>query len=478
MPTRSPILAAAAAAAALACTAAQAVPIDFAGYFRAGGGTSSEGGKEVCTRLPGSAVWFRLGNECDTYADLVFKAALGEVAGTKFRSQFRFSYGTQGVANWEQTSPSWREVFVAADDIGAAMQVPALRGATLWAGKRFYGNRDIHMLDYGFWEPNQGFGAGLENVDVGIGKFSYAVIRMGDSKGYGINDTLGGFNPDLIGGGSRTVTNHDLRIEDIAVNPNGRLSVGIDLAFRNNRDGDSSYTVDVPTPLDLDNDPTTPPVTVIVRETRTIDNAEGRNGLGLHLQHTQSDFLGLGGSNQVVLKFAKDAMTLRGVGIAGSTEQRREWLLFDQWAMEPKGSPWTMSATAGVRHQRVRDPETGRWNDGREFWIGARPQYHLNEVWSLMSEVGHQQAKVDGDANGTRKLTKLTLGTQFSMGRSLWSRPAIRFYGTWAKWNDAAALADSGVACTGRDCGRPVPIFNEKGKRSALSYGVQIEGWF
>ena len=469
---------------ALAAGSATAATAEFNGYFRAGGGSSSKGGKEVCYRLPGAAVWFRLGNECDTYADLVFGSTLGEVDGTSFRAQFRFSYGTQGVANWEQTTPSWREVFVEARDIGAGLGVPALRGASLWAGKRFYGNRDIHMLDYGFWEPNQGFGVGIDGVDVGVGKLSYALVRMGDNKGYDTPKSLGGFQPDLIGGGSRTVTVHDLRLEGIESNPGGKVSVGVDLALKNNRDGTSSYATQRTRVVyvDDDNDPQTPnvPITVVEQVTNTFDNEPGRNGLGLHVQHTQDDFLGLGGFHQLGLKFAKDAMTLRGVGIAGSREKRTEWLLFDHWVLEPRGSRFTASATAGFRHARVFDAALGRDVTGKEFWVGARPQYHLNNIWSLMAEVGYQQAQSDGDDFGTRKLAKATVGTQFSMGRSIWSRPAIRFYGTWAKWNDAAARAEAAgkgsVTCTGRDCGTPVDSFRDQ--RSGFSYGVQIEGWF
>lgn len=465
----APVAPLALAAALLAAAPARALPVDFGGYFRSGMGTSSQGGKEVCFRLPGSVLWFRLGNECDTYADLVFRSTLGQVDGTTFKSTFRFSYGTQGIANWEQTSPSWREVFVEAQDIGSGLGVQALQGASLWAGKRFYGNRDIHMLDYGFWEPNQGVGAGLENVKTPLGRFSYAMLRMGDFTGYGVNPALGGFNPDLIGGGSRSVTVHDLRLEDIAVNPGGKLALGLDLALKNNRDGRSSYTVETTQLADLDGNPATPPVPVVIRETRSFDNKPGRNGLGLHVQHTQADPFGLGGFNEVVLKFAHDAMTLRGVGIAGSTERRREWLLFDHWVMEPKGSAITASMTAGLRLAKV-DGVTNK-----EFWIGARPQYHINNIWSLVSEVGLQQAESDGDRLGARRLAKVTLGTQFSMGRSIWSRPAIRFFTTYAKWNDAAAAAGP-VTCTGRDCATPVDAYQNK--RSGLSYGVQIEGWF
>ena len=99
MKTRTMNLLAAAAVAALWAGGAAAATVDFGGYFRSGAGSSNEGGKEVCYRLPGSVLWFRLGNECDTYADLVFRSTLGEVDGTTFKSTFRFSYGTQGIAN-------------------------------------------------------------------------------------------------------------------------------------------------------------------------------------------------------------------------------------------------------------------------------------------------------------------------------------------------------------------------------------------
>ena len=168
------------AAAGMAASAA-ASPIDFHGYFRSGSGSSDQGGKELCFRLPGSAVWFRLGNECDTYASLTLASTLGQVDGTTFRAQFTTAYGTQQLANWEQTTPAFREAFVEARDIGAAMGVAGLKGATLWAGKRFYKNPDIHMLDYTYWEPAQSPGWGLDNVDVGIGKLSYAWLRAGQA---------------------------------------------------------------------------------------------------------------------------------------------------------------------------------------------------------------------------------------------------------------------------------------------------------
>ncbi|MDO5101719.1 MAG: carbohydrate porin [Lautropia sp.] len=447
--------------------AQEANPFTFGAYFRSGAGTTSEEGGIACVRLPGSITFFRLGNECDTYVELRFGSKLGEVKGTTFDAKFTFSHGTQGLANWEQSAPALREAFVTADNIGAALGMKSLEGANLWVGKRFYKNPDIHMLDYAYWEPGMGPGFGIDNVAMGPGRFAYAMFRIGDMTGYGINPSLGGYNPDLIGGGSRSATVHDFRLEKIGVNPGGSLTVGFDLIRANNRGGTSTYTVDTPQSLDLDNNPATPNVEVLVRETRTIDNKPGKNGAAFTVSHEQENFLGVGGTNTLGLQFAKNAASLKGFGFAGSTDERKEWLVFDHWLYQPAGSRWSATSTVGYRNSDINDVGV------KELWLGTRPHYSLNEVLGLYGELGYQQLKQESQA--TRKLTKLTLGTQFAMGEGVFARPALRLYATYAKWNDAAASAGS-VVCTGRDCATPVSAFADK--RSAMFYGVQVEAWF
>ncbi|RTL27176.1 MAG: carbohydrate porin, partial [Rhodocyclaceae bacterium] len=58
------------------------------------------------------------------------------------------------------------------DKIGSG----AFANARLWAGKRFYQRNDVHITDFYFWN-NSGNGGGIENVDVGVGKLSYAYRR-------------------------------------------------------------------------------------------------------------------------------------------------------------------------------------------------------------------------------------------------------------------------------------------------------------
>lgn len=449
---RTLISAAAALAAAGIAASAAASPIDFHGYFRSGGGSSDLGGKEVCFRLPGSVVWFRLGNECDTYASLTLASELGKVDGTTFRAQFTTAYGTQQLTNWEQTTPALREAFVEAGNLGASMGMPALNGATLWAGKRFTNNEDIHMLDYAYLDSAWGGGAGLNDVNLGFAKLSYAYLRTDQqdwagaaASGSSTGDILGSYRPGIVDGGAATNTTHDFRLRGIKTNPGGSLNLNVDLVQANNRAATAGGS-----------------------------DKPGKNGWSTTLTHVQEDLFGLGGFNKLGLQYASGAAGLKLANSpAYTTEGHKALLVFDNWVVEPKGLPFTMSAIVGYRDEKQSGPQ----QHFQEVFFGARPQYHLNNVWSVMSEVGYQEVKPeDGGVKGdTRKLAKLTLGTQFSMGRSIWSRPAIRFYSTYAKWNGAAAAAGS-VACTGRDCNTPVTAYGDK--RSGLGYGVQVEAWW
>lgn len=171
--------------------------------------------------------------------------------------------------------------------------------------------------------------------------------------------------------------------------------------------------------------------------------------------------------NSVVLQFAHNAALLKGYGVGGSTDKRREWMVFDHWLYEPAHSKWSATSTIGYRHAKVNDVKM------REMWVGTRPLYNINEVLGLFSELSHQRVKQDSQS--TRTLSKVTLGTQFSMGPGIMARPALRLFATYAKWNDAAANAGP-VACTGRDCNTAVTSFANK--RSAVTFGAQVEAWF
>ncbi|WP_137939616.1 carbohydrate porin [Chitinivorax sp. B] len=409
---------------------ATAADMDFHGYFRSGGGSSNKGGKEACFRLPGASMgFFRLGNECDTYASLDFGANLGKTAnGIGFRVVANVAYGTQQINNWEQSTPAWRQVYAEASDIGNG----ALEKAKLWVGKRFYKNPDVHMLDYTWWEPANGPGAGIDGIELGPGKLAYAVLRQGDTD-WNANSSLGDYRPGIVNGGKRAVTNHDLRWQDIETNPNGRLTIGANFVKSNNRDGEA-----------------------------------GKNGITLTLNHVQHDPFGWGGFNSFIVQAARGAANLNGSGTVGYTGSHRGWRAIEYLVIEPKNTAFTGSFVAAYES----DGEPGKTN--KMFTIGGRPQYHFDDAYSVAFEIGMQQLK-PGDSGPTRRLSKFTIAPQLSMGRSIWSRPALRLYYTYATWNDAAKQAGP-VVCTGRDCATDTLSFANNNNGS--SYGAQVEAWW
>ncbi|HAJ5786453.1 TPA: carbohydrate porin, partial [Escherichia coli] len=49
---------------------AQAMAVDFHGYARSGIGWTGSGGEQQCFQTTGAQSKYRLGNECETYAEL------------------------------------------------------------------------------------------------------------------------------------------------------------------------------------------------------------------------------------------------------------------------------------------------------------------------------------------------------------------------------------------------------------------------
>ena len=179
--------------------AVHAAAFDWHGYLRTGGGSREGGGEQPCFALAGAGSKFRLGNECETFAELEGEAA-GETDGRRWQLTGRISLSSPHDQAFKEIVRRTAELWV---------QTRGADGARLWAGRRFYMRQDVHISDFFFWD-NSGEGAGIEDVALGFGKFAYALRR----------------NPLPDGGHLWT---HDLRLYGIAANPGGELAVGIDL---------------------------------------------------------------------------------------------------------------------------------------------------------------------------------------------------------------------------------------------------------
>ncbi len=388
------------AALALALTASAASAgvsaIDFGGYFRSGLGTSTTGGKEACFGLAGAGSKFRLGNECETYGELAMggEAYKGQ-NGFTMRVNTRFAYVLNQNQDWEQFAPSFREANVVAENIGTG----AFSKARAWIGKRFYDRQDVHITDFYFLDTS-GPGAGLENIDGGHGKLAYAIIRQASDK-----TQLGRTsNADY-----QEVLRHDVRWSGLKVNKDGELTLGL-----------------------------------IVNQKRVNELAGGidiSRGTMTSVIHTQGNFFG--GFNKVALQYATGSQAGGGAGGVEFNAHRDDKMfrVVEQFVVQPAGTKFSAMGTMVYQDRELG--ATG--NHSKWFSIGARPQYHFADNMSLAVEIGHDRVKDDGQPS--RSLTKVTIAPQLSAGNSFWSRPALRAYYTYARWNRAAqAAANAGTA--------------------------------
>ncbi|WP_028312698.1 maltoporin [Derxia gummosa] len=414
------------------------VPLEFGGYIRSGAGTASKGGEQVCFQLPGAAAKYRLGNECETYGELVFNAQLYKAPD----SDLTFKLNTMTslkVANSEfdsgNTTTALPQAWVQALNIGTG----AFSKASLWAGRRYYQRQDVHINDFFYWN-NSGNGGGIEGIDLGFGQLSYAIRRSsgdvvtGSSTQFVLDPNTGAIVPTAVPTTARSsVLGHDFRLSGIDVNPDGKLTLGIDLRTSNTTEAAKAAGV------------------------------KGANGQFFNISHQQNGLFGEPKSyNRLVLQYGRGVvsnLSALAPDLSASSGDK-SWRVVEQVLIEPESGPWNGMATAVYENRENRQ----KW-----FSLGARPVYHFNQYWSLAVEAGHDQVTPEGGE--TRRLDKLTIAPQISAGRYFNSRPSLRLFYTYAKWNEAAqkaAVAGDTLSATG--------AFGMA--RSGSTFGVQAETWW
>ncbi|WP_232055209.1 carbohydrate porin [Vibrio taketomensis] len=160
----------------LAVGTAAAAEADFHGYMRAGFGANADGGSQFCYGNGGPTTFGhavgRLGDECDNYAELalnvnkVWESSEGgsfnihtlvaygtyENGGLDGRGNSFQAIGTDPDGPWEGERASFREAWA---------DYTMADGKRLWAGERYYGRKDVHIMDF-YYVNNSGAGIGLE----------------------------------------------------------------------------------------------------------------------------------------------------------------------------------------------------------------------------------------------------------------------------------------------------------------------------
>ncbi|MDX7987121.1 maltoporin [Xenorhabdus sp. 12] len=401
----------------------QAAAVDFHGYARSGIGWTGSGGEQKCAQATGAQSKYRLGNECETYAELKLGQELWKEGNKRFYFDTNLAYSVSQQKDWEDTKPGVREVNVTADNI-----IDWLPGSKLWAGKRFYQRHDVHMIDFYYWDIS-GPGAGLENIDLGFGKLSLAVTR---------NTESGGSYGWIAGEHKEIPTSNDvfdIRLANLPVNAGGTLEFGIDYGRANARKG------------------------------YQLDKNASKDGVMLTTEHTQSLS---GGFNKFVVQYATDAMTSSNNGrVEGANINNDGHMLriLNHGAIN-LSNKWDLMYVAMYQ-------DINRDNNNGSTWytVGVRPMYKWTPIMSTLMEVGYDNVKSQRTKANNNQY-KITLAQQWQAGDSIWSRPAIRVFATYAKWNEKWGYAD-GVAY------RDIAAHQfSRGKSDEFTFGAQFEAWW
>lgn len=270
--------------------------LDFNGYIRSGA-IWSDSRRTSCLQLPGARSKYRLGNECETYGELSLAQNLIETdSGGYIAASAMLGFVSDAQDQYEHVTSFWPEGFF---ETGGWSDSRLLKDAKYWIGKRYYRRHDIHISDFYYWS-NSGYGVGVQDLNLGGAKFSYAYRR---------NRFVD--NENIYG--------HDLRWYDITTNTNGALTLGLDL--RN--------TSDHPTFGD-------------------------ENGQQLHLQHVQEDIFG--GFNKVAFQFGRGiAANLGSLSDESLTAADKSYRIVEQLLVEP-GTDW--SALFALVYERQQGLQT------------------------------------------------------------------------------------------------------------------------
>ncbi|SFN44003.1 maltoporin [Izhakiella capsodis] len=405
-------------------TSTPALALDFHGYARSGIGWTGSGKEQQCFQVTGAQSKYRLGNECETYAELGLGQEIWKEGNKNFYFDSLLAYSVAQRTDNESTSPSLRIASVRGENL-----IDLLPGATLWAGKSFYQRHDVHMIDFYYWDIS-GPGAGLENIDLGFGKLSLAVTRNSESGGsYGyidnqlkevptVNDTL------------------DVRLAGLETNRGGVLEFGADYGRAHAKD-----------------------------RYHFADGAS-KDGWMFTAEHTQSI---LNGYNKFAVQYANDSMTGQNNGRnAGATIDNNGHMVrvINHGAID-FNDKWGLMYVA-----MYQDIDRDNKNGTTWYTAGVRPMYKWTPIMSTLMEIGYDNVKSQriGDRNSQYKMT---LAQQWQAGDSIWSRPAIRVFATYATWDEKWGYNNSGVAYNDTN----VNTYS-RGDNDEWTFGAQMEIWW
>lgn len=407
-----------AAAVAAAMAAGSVSAVEFHGYFRAGFGLNTDGGSQVCygDGGPNAHRVGRLGNECDTYAELSLSQNVYEKNGEAFSVHTLVAYGTnegntdnrgnsfQGVGEqndpWSGQRLSFREAYA---------KYKMKSGTELWAGNRFYGRKDVHIWDF-YYVNGSGYGAGVDNISAGPGKIAIAV-RNTKWKTDGFN--VDGNQPYV------STPQLDIRYNGLQLGPVGNL--------------DLIMMVGAANPSDV--------------QKEGLDTSQGDNmypayndKTGIQLTAELSTPV-LSGFNKVVLQYSTEGYGWSGfslnnhlgdsVNIGGGGDAGRKSFRIIDHGVVKLGKKVALGYAAHYSQMKQHMFDWAARDKATSYGITVRPQFMWNDTMSTVVEAGWYEDEFPWAEKSD--ISKITVAQAWSplMNGGFWARPQIRVFASF-----------------------------------------------
>jgi len=405
--------------AAIACAAGlvgvtSAHAVDWTGYMRSGPAATDVSGKSrQCYGI--GELKYRLGNECDFYGEFQLAQAV-KADGVDFNAVLMTNYYSASTDE-SNNNAGVEQAYVEMKGVDIAPQ------ALFWMGKR-RDRDDVHIVDT-FFTNMSGVGAGVENIDVGLGKIGFAGYKA-DTPASEVDGVLN------TAAGNNGVGRLHAQWYDIPVNPDGKLRLVATYSRGDSQGG-----------------------------------TKGQSGYGFNVEHVQDKFFG--GGNHIWVQYAEGSTDIN----QGISDNGAHGSGYKVWRIVESPS-WQIGSFGGqaiAMYQHNKAPDTAApvsvlaASPSSNYWtLGGRGSWGITKNLKWLTEIGYSSLKPDGGAS--ENVTKVTIGPALSTGPDFWKRPELRLYVTYADYNKAAA------ADTNNNYGF---VSN---KTNAVSYGAQVEIWF
>lgn len=357
--------------------------VNFHGYARVGAGTSGRGSDQEIFRLTGVPTKYRLGNENDTYIEIIMDRTRKLESGATIRGEFMVAYQTSQDVTYDPN-----DVVVLREAFMEFANLPAVPDWSFWIGNRYYDRHDIHIIDFFFLDVS-GYGGGVEDIGIGDAKLSIAYLS-------------GALSTPETDQGRLAKHNLDMRLHDIPM-PIGKLMLW---GFGSAESGGTT----------IPGNEYEPP----------------KSGYAVGAIHLIEDVLG--GFNKSSIMWGRGAAS----NFTTTTNQPfqpeklfSQFLLTETFTVQP--CEWLALQGTAVYRETYQDtagrPQV-RWVSG-----GFRPIFMLTEHGALAFEYGadyiHDNANY---RNGS--LHKFTISPMLRVGNNFFARPELRTFVTWAWWGE------------------------------------------